>query len=133
MESVSLEKLAEEKLAEAQQAHSGRAAHTIYGGATRRLRQTLVALRAGQQLAEHDSPGESTLQVLRGKVRLTAGDEAWEGSTGELATIPQTRHALKAIEDSVIVLTVAKPDPHQETQHQSQHLTQHEPHDPPHR
>src|SRR5574340_1494788 len=76
MESVSLEKLAEEKLAEAQQAHSGRAAHTIYGGATRRLRQTLVALRAGQQLAEHDSPGESTLQVLRGKVRLTAGDEA---------------------------------------------------------
>lgn len=32
MESISLTSLAAEKLAEAQQTHSGRAAHTIHGG-----------------------------------------------------------------------------------------------------
>ena len=108
MESTSLDALVTDKLAEAKQAHSGRAAHTIYGGGTKTLRQTLVALRGGQALAEHDSPGESTLQVLRGHVKLTAGDKAWEGKAGELVVIPETRHALEALEDSVILLTVAK-------------------------
>lgn len=112
MESISLDSLAAEKLAEAQQAHSGRSAHTIYGGATHHLRQTIVALRAGQALAEHDSPGESTLQVLRGRVRLTAGDDTWEGVAGDYVAIPLTRHALEAVEDSVIILTVAKSASH---------------------
>lgn len=57
MESTSLTTLADEQLAEARQHHSGRSAHTIYGGSVHHLRQTLVALRAGQALAEHDSPG----------------------------------------------------------------------------
>jgi quercetin dioxygenase-like cupin family protein len=108
MESISLDALAAEQMAEAQQHHSGRSAHTIYGGATRHLRQTMVALRGGQELAEHDSPGEATLQVLRGRVRLTAGADTWEGRTGDYVPIPATRHALAAIEDSVVVLTVAK-------------------------
>lgn len=112
MESVSLDALADEKLAEARQHHSGRSAHTVYGGSTHHLRQTLVALRAGEALAEHDSPGESTLQVLRGRVRLTAGEDAWEGKAGEHVTIPMTRHALESLEDSVVLLTVAKPVSH---------------------
>jgi quercetin dioxygenase-like cupin family protein len=112
MESISLDSLAAEQLAEAQQHHSGRSAHTIYGGAAHHLRQTMVALRAGQALAEHDSPGEATLQVLRGRVRLTAGDETWEGKAGDYVPIPQTRHGLAAIEDSVVVLTVAKAASH---------------------
>ena len=108
MEFISLTDLAAEKLAEARAAHSGRAAHTIHGGHEHDLRQTLVALAAGQELAEHDSPGEATLQVLQGHVRLTAGDDAWEGKTGDHITIPPQRHALGSIEDSVIMLTVAK-------------------------
>jgi quercetin dioxygenase-like cupin family protein len=112
MESVSLDNMATEKLAEAQQAKSGRSAHTIYGGATHRLRQTLVGLRAGEALAEHDSPGESTLQVLRGRVRLIVGDDTWEGPAGDHVGIPPERHALEAIEDSVIMLTVAKLESH---------------------
>ncbi|OHV05660.1 cupin domain-containing protein [Mycobacterium talmoniae] len=108
MESISLTTLASDKLAEARQAHSGRAAHTIHGGHEHDLRQTLVALRAGQGLAEHDSPGEATLQVLQGHVRLTAGDDAWEGKAGDYVTIPPQRHSLDSIEDSVVVLTVSK-------------------------
>jgi hypothetical protein len=38
MESISLTSMASEKLAEARQAHSGRAAHTIHGGHDHELR-----------------------------------------------------------------------------------------------
>ena len=47
MESISLTSLAAEKLVEARQSHSGRAAHTIHGGHSHELRQTVLALLAG--------------------------------------------------------------------------------------
>jgi quercetin dioxygenase-like cupin family protein len=106
MESISLIDMAEEKLTQAREAHSGRAAHTIHGGHDHELRQTVLALAAGHELAEHDSPGEATLQVLHGHVRLSANTDAWEGKTGDHVTIPPERHALTAIQDSVILLTV---------------------------
>ncbi|WP_201368520.1 cupin domain-containing protein, partial [Mycobacterium intracellulare] len=71
-------------------------------------RQTVLALLAGRDLSEHESPGEATLQVLQGRVRLTTGDDAWEGKAGDYVAIPRERHALHAIEDSVIMLTVLK-------------------------
>ncbi len=108
MESVSLTDIAAEQLAAARQAHSGRASHTIHGGHALELRQTVVALASGHELAEHDSPGEATLQVLEGHVRLTAGDETWEGRSGDYVTIPARRHSLRSLEDSVVVLTVVK-------------------------
>lgn len=111
MESVSLTSLAREKLAEARQAHSGRAAHTIHGGHTHELRQTVLALLAGHELSEHDSPGEATLQVLHGHVRLTAGEQTWDGKTGDYVALPPNRHALEAVEDSVVMLTVLKSMP----------------------
>jgi quercetin dioxygenase-like cupin family protein len=108
METISLTGLSAEKLAEAQRSHSGRAAHTIHGGHTHELRQTVVALLAGRDLAEHESPGEATLQVLLGHVRLNAGSESWDGKTGDYVAIPAQRHALQAVEDSVVMLTVLK-------------------------
>lgn len=111
MESISLTELASKKLAEARDTHSGRAAHTIHGGHTHELRQTVLALLAEHELSEHDSPGEATLQVLEGHVRLTAGDDVWEGKTGDYVAIPRVRHALLAVQDSVVMLTVLKSQP----------------------
>ncbi|WP_205877617.1 cupin domain-containing protein [Mycobacterium camsae] len=111
MESISLTELASQKLVEARDTHSGRAAHTIHGGHTHELRQTVLALLAEHELSEHDSPGEATLQVLEGHVRLTAGDDAWEGKTGDYVAIPRVRHALLAVQDSVVLLTVLKSQP----------------------
>lgn len=69
------------------------------------LRQTLIALRSGESLSEHENPGEATVQVLVGRVVLRAGTVEWNGSPGDLLTVPDGRHALDAVEDSVIFLT----------------------------
>jgi quercetin dioxygenase-like cupin family protein len=109
MQKTSLADLAEQHLAAARTTPAGRSAHTVLGGHDATLRQTLIALKSGQSLDEHESPGEATLQVLRGRVRLTANDDSADASTGDLIVIPDSRHRLDALHDSVVLLTVAKP------------------------
>ena len=103
---ASLTALVREQLEIATRVSSGRSAKTVYGGHEHVLRQTLIALAAGRGLDEHDSPGEATVHVLHGRVRLTAGDLTWEGSAGDLLVVPQERHGLSALEDSAVLLTV---------------------------
>lgn len=108
MEKFSLTALARQHLTLAQNASSGRSAHTVYGGHEHVLRQTLIALAAGQVLAEHENPGEATLHVLQGRVRLRAGDTSWDGSSGDILIIPDSLHSLEALEAAAVLLTVAK-------------------------
>ncbi len=108
MEKSSLTALARQQLELAQRASSGRSAHTVYGGHEHVLRQTVIALAAGASLDDHENPGEATVQVLSGRVRLAAGANGWEGSPGDLLTVPDARHSLEALESSAILLTVAK-------------------------
>jgi quercetin dioxygenase-like cupin family protein len=108
MQKLSLEAQAREHLERAAASSTGRSSGTVYGGHEHVLRQTLMALTAGTDLAEHDSPGEATLLVLRGRVRLSAGGTSWDGRTGDLIVIPPSRHSLHALEDSAVLLTVAK-------------------------
>ena len=96
MESISLTELAAQQLAAAREAHSGRAARTVHGGRDLELRQTVLALVAGQELAEHNSPGEATLHVLHGRARLTTESDAWEGQTGDFPASSMSRSTERA-------------------------------------
>ncbi|HEU5032071.1 MULTISPECIES: cupin domain-containing protein [Actinomadura] len=108
MQKLSLDAQVRDHLKRAAAAATGRSAETVYGGHEHVLRQTLIALTAGTALTEHESPGEATLLVLHGRVRLTSGDDAWDGMSGDMLIIPPARHALEALEDAAVLLTVAK-------------------------
>lgn len=108
MQKSSLTALAREQLEAAGRAASGRAAKTVYGGNEKCLRQTVITLLAGQSLSEHENPGEATLHVLSGRVRLATADASWEGRAGDLIAIPDATHSLAALDDSAVLLTVAK-------------------------
>lgn len=110
MEKFSLTAIARNALEAARAAPNGRSAQTIYGGHEHVLRQTLIALTSGTRLDEHENPGEATIHVLRGRALLVTVDSSWEGADGALLVVPQARHAVEALEDTVILLTVAKLD-----------------------
>jgi len=107
MHGESLTRLGEEQIALARETGSGRAAITVFGGREHDLRQTLIALVEGRELGEHDAPGEASLLVLTGRVRLRTDDEQWEGDDGDYLVIPPDRHNLEAVTDAVVLLTVA--------------------------
>lgn len=107
MQRISLDALARQQI-ELAATHSGHAADTVVGGHERVLRQTVIGLVKGAELSEHVNPGEATVHVLRGHVRLVAGNEHWDARSGDLLMIPDARHSLLALEDSAVLLTVAK-------------------------
>jgi quercetin dioxygenase-like cupin family protein len=108
VQKTSLTALARTEMQSALRASSGRSAKTIYGGHEHRLRQTLIAIKAGEMLAEHENPGEATVQVVQGRILLTSGEEEWSGWTGDLIIVPDAPHSVTAVEDSSILLTVVK-------------------------
>lgn len=108
MEKFSLTALARVQLDRARKTKSGRGATTVYGGHERALRQTVIALTDGCVLDEHENPGEATVQVLTGRVRLVANETAWEGRDGDLLIVPPAPHSLHALQDSTVLLTVVK-------------------------
>lgn len=109
MQKLSLDALGREHLERARASDAGRSAETVYGGHEHTLRQTLLTLSAGTNLGEHENPGEATVVVLSGRIRLSAGGDSWDGRRGDLLIIPPARHDLQALEDAVFLLSVAKP------------------------
>ena len=108
MNKSSLTALGRAQLEAARNTPNGRASRTVYGGHEHSLRQAVIALIGGQELHEHENPGEATVHVLKGRVELRADDVVWKGSPGDLLIVPDARHSLAAIEDSIVLLTVAK-------------------------
>jgi len=108
MQKISVEALARQQLEAALASPNGRAADTVYGGHEKVLRQSVMALKAGTRLSEHQNPGDATVFVIRGCVRLVAGADSWQGKAGDLLIVPPGLHSLEAEEDSAFLFTVAK-------------------------
>jgi len=108
MQKFSLQAMARELLERARGSSGGRAAATVIGGHEKVLRQTVIAMVKGAALGEHESPGEASVHVLAGRVRLSADGDFWEGRQGDLLVVPGSSHSLEALEDSAVLLTVAK-------------------------
>ncbi|GHA90788.1 cupin [Streptomyces termitum] len=100
---LDLTALADEHLTAARSAPHGRSAHLVLHDGV--LRQTVIALIAGTALDEHNAPPAASLQVLRGRVRLTTPGWEAELAEGALRMIPKERHGLAAVNDSVVLLT----------------------------
>lgn len=92
-------------LVQAGEARAGRASRSLLHGEHQRT--VLIALKSGEEMAEHESPLAATLHCIIGKVRLTAGETEWLVDTGELVPIPPERHAVAALSDAVVLLTVS--------------------------
>jgi quercetin dioxygenase-like cupin family protein len=105
---IDVHALAGELLHQATTENAGRAARTLPHPVDG-LRQTLIALREGAEMDEHESPGSASLLVIRGRVRLRAGDDSVELGAHQMAPIPDRRHSLEAAEQSVVLLSVAVP------------------------
>jgi len=95
--------LADEHLAKAREDAHGRSAHVLVHDGV--LRQSVIALIAGMSLDEHNAPPAASLQVLRGRVELTASGRTRELAAGQLQMIPKERHGLTALDDAVVLLT----------------------------
>src|SRR5699024_4031374 len=68
------------------------------------LRQSVIALRRGERLPEHNSPPAASIQVVRGSLRVTGQEEA-ELRAGDLEALTHFRHAVEALADRACVLT----------------------------
>lgn len=78
------------------------------------LRQTVIALRTGVTLQEHNSPPAASLFVFKGKVKVT-GQEESVITEGELDILTHYRHSVEALEDSVFLLTTVTSVPGKES------------------
>lgn len=107
METAHLPALADELLEVARSATSGRAGRSTRSGRALSLRQTVLALTEGNGIDEHEANGEATLQVLSGRVRLRWGSDAVELGPGDVIDVPDARHAVDALTDAALLLTVA--------------------------
>jgi quercetin dioxygenase-like cupin family protein len=98
-----------ELLEQAGELAAGRAARTLTPGAGALLKQTLVALEEGRELAEHTAPGPATLQVLSGQVTLRTDDTTLPVAEHGWVMLPTGAHALHADRTAVVLITVAQP------------------------
>jgi len=103
-----LDALTSSHLAAARADEHGRSAGLL--GRDGVLRQSILALREGTELAEHNSPHAASIQVLVGRVRVT-GEDAPVLSAGQLHSLTHQRHAVTALEDSVFLLTTVTSQP----------------------
>jgi quercetin dioxygenase-like cupin family protein len=100
---IDLNVLAREHMEKARTAKQGRSARVFLHDGP--LRQTLIAMTTGSELAEHDAPPAASLHILQGRVRLVVGGKEQEFHAGQVCAVPHRRHGLHAVSDTVVLLT----------------------------
>ena len=76
------------------------------------LRVVLVGLHEGAAIEPHRAEGPTSIHLLSGAVRVTAGEEEFDLAPGQvLAMDAGVRHALQAGEESAFLLTIAMGPP----------------------
>lgn len=108
---VDLTGLMEHHLAIARVDEHGRSAERVLRDDV--LRQSILALRKGAKLAEHDSPHAASVHMLTGRIRITATDPV-EIAAGQLHCLTHERHGVLALEDSVFIFTTVTGMPDEE-------------------
>ena len=108
--SADIRNLAKEGQAVLEQARtetSGRASSSLIHGDKQRA--VLMGLIAGVGLDPHEAPPAASLQIITGRARLYTADGAaeWLLGDGDLVPIPQTRHGVDTLSDTVLLLTVS--------------------------
>lgn len=99
---ASIEDKAKQLLEQARNADNGRQAKLLAKDGP--LRQSVIAMRAGEVLAEHNSPPAASVFLLKGRVKISAQEDATI-EEGELEILTHYRHSVEALEDSVFLLT----------------------------
>jgi len=108
MTKISIEALALQQLHAAADAGGGRASGTVYGGHEKSLRQTVIGMVKGAVLNERGNQDDATVYVLQGHVQMRIGDDSWEARAGSLLIVPHSLHSFEALEDSAVLMSVAK-------------------------
>ena len=84
----------------------GHVAKTVLHNAD--LRVVLMVLQRGASIPRHHAKGSLIIQALDGRVIVTLLDSSFDlGPSTVLAIEPEIAHALVAIEDSALLLTIA--------------------------
>jgi quercetin dioxygenase-like cupin family protein len=72
------------------------------------LRLVLIVMQRGARLDEHHTEGRMTIQGIDGRVQLRMGETDFELADRYLLALDRdTPHALEALEDSSILLSIA--------------------------
>ena len=75
------------------------------------LRITQVMLRKGSPLGSHQIAGPVSIQMLRGRLRLTTADGELQLEPGDLVALDAcVAHAAEAVSDCALLITMAMPD-----------------------
>jgi len=87
---------------------SGHNARTLFKKHDFRI--VLITMEAGARMKEHHADGTISIQVLKGRIRVTIHGKPHELSTGTLFTLAGSiRHDVEATGESAFLLTISWP------------------------
>jgi len=84
---------------------------------------TLFSFTAGQGLSEHSAPYDAFVQVLDGRAEIRIGGQSHLLGAGDIILMPKDiPHAVAAVENFKMLLTMFKPRPRGEVKPRSSNL-----------